>query len=70
MRRKMKIITYAFEVGSLVYAPTYTRPNINFAIGMLRRYQREQMGSLNCYKESLEISSRNQKLYAYMHTFG
>jgi len=32
-------ITYAFVVGSVMYAQTCTRLNISFAIGMLGRYQ-------------------------------
>ncbi|TYJ96195.1 Retrovirus-related Pol polyprotein from transposon TNT 1-94 [Cucumis melo var. makuwa] len=35
----MEIIPYASIVGSLLYAQTYTRPNISFAKGMLGRYQ-------------------------------
>ncbi|XP_057958549.1 secreted RxLR effector protein 161-like [Malania oleifera] len=35
----MKDVPYASVVGSLMYAQTCTRPNISFAVGMLRRYQ-------------------------------
>ena len=34
----MEAISYASIVGSLVYAQICTRPNINFAVGMLGRY--------------------------------
>ena len=37
----MKRIPYASIVGSLVYAQVSTRPNIAFAIGMLKRYQKD-----------------------------
>ncbi|XP_052193739.1 secreted RxLR effector protein 161-like [Diospyros lotus] len=35
----MRNIPYAFAVGSLMYAQTCTRPNINFVVGVLGRYQ-------------------------------
>ena len=35
----MDNIPYASLVGSLMYAQTYTRPDISFAVGMLGRYQ-------------------------------
>jgi hypothetical protein len=35
----MEGIPYASAVGSLMYAQTCTRPDINFAVGMLGRYQ-------------------------------
>ncbi|KAA0054022.1 Endonuclease/exonuclease/phosphatase [Cucumis melo var. makuwa] len=38
-RNQMEIIPYASIVGSLLYALTSTRPDINFAVGMLDRYQ-------------------------------
>lgn len=38
-KERMKSIPYASIVGSLMYALTCTRPNISFAVGMLRRYQ-------------------------------
>ena len=38
-RRTMESIPYALVVGSLMYAQTCTRPDINFAIGMLGQYQ-------------------------------
>ena len=38
-RKQMERIPYASAVGSLMYAQTCTRPNINFAVGMLGRYQ-------------------------------
>ena len=36
---QIKNIPYASEVGSLMYAQVYTRPDIAFAVGMLGRYQ-------------------------------
>ena len=36
---QMKNISYDFAVGSLMYAQVCTRPDIAFAVGMLRRYQ-------------------------------
>ena len=38
-REHMKNIPYTSTVGSLMYAQVYTRPNIAFAVGILRRYQ-------------------------------
>ena len=38
-RKQMKNIHYASDVGSLMYAQAYTRPDIAFVVGMLRRYQ-------------------------------
>ena len=38
-REQMKNIPYAYAVGSLMYAQVCTRPDIAFAVGMLRRYQ-------------------------------
>ena len=38
-RKEMKSIPFASVVRSLMYAQTYTRPDISFAIGMLGRYQ-------------------------------
>ncbi|XP_047267745.1 secreted RxLR effector protein 161-like [Capsicum annuum] len=35
----MKAIPYASIVGSLMYVQICTRPGINFAVGMLGRYQ-------------------------------
>jgi len=35
----MEDIRYASIVGSLMYARTCTRPYINFAVGMLCKYQ-------------------------------
>ena len=38
-RKQMEQIPYAYIVGSLMYAQTCTKPDINFAVGMLGRYQ-------------------------------
>ena len=38
-RKQMENILYASVVGSLMYAQTCTRPDINFTVGMLGRYQ-------------------------------
>ncbi|XP_061346949.1 secreted RxLR effector protein 161-like [Gastrolobium bilobum] len=38
-RKDMESIPYASVVGSLMYALTCSRPDINFAVGMLGRYQ-------------------------------
>lgn len=38
-RREMESIPYSSVVGSLHHAQTCTRPDINFAVGMLGRYQ-------------------------------
>ncbi|XP_068497891.1 secreted RxLR effector protein 161-like [Phaseolus vulgaris] len=38
-RKQMENIPYAFVVGCLMYAQTCTRPDISFAVSMLRRYQ-------------------------------
>ena len=38
-REHMKNIPYASTVGSLMYAQVCTRPDIAFAVGVLRRYQ-------------------------------
>lgn len=35
----MKTDLYASVVGSLMYAQTCTRPDINFVVGMVDRYQ-------------------------------
>lgn len=37
--KKMENIPYASIVGRLMYAQTYTRPDISFVIGMLGKYQ-------------------------------
>jgi len=37
-RKEMEQIPYAYVVGSLMYAQTCTRPDINFVVGMLGRY--------------------------------
>jgi len=37
--KQMEDIPYASVVGSLMYAQTCMRPDINFAVGMLGRYQ-------------------------------
>ena len=36
--KAMESIPYALVVGSLMYVQTCTRPDINFAIGMLGRF--------------------------------
>jgi hypothetical protein len=36
----MKAVSYAYVVGSLIYAQVCTRPNLAFIIGMLGRYQK------------------------------
>jgi hypothetical protein len=36
----MKAVSYAYIVGSLMYAQIFTRPNLAFIIGMLGRYQK------------------------------
>ena len=36
---KMKVVPYAFVVGSLMYAMLCTRPDICFVVGMVIRYQ-------------------------------
>ena len=41
-RNQMNDIPYASIVRSLMYAQTYTRPDISFAVGMLGRYQRNK----------------------------
>jgi len=38
-QQQMKSITYAYAVGSLMYAQVCTRPDIALAVGMLGRYQ-------------------------------
>ena len=38
-REQMKNIPYASTVGSLMYAQVCTRPDIEFVVGMLGRYQ-------------------------------
>jgi len=38
-QKQMENISYASIVGSLMYAQTCTKPNINFAVGMFGRYQ-------------------------------
>jgi len=50
----MKNIPYASVVGSLMYVQVCTRPNIVFAIGMLGKYQSD------------EVPSRDQRLHAYV----
>ena len=35
----MKLVPYAFVVGSLLYAKLCTRPDIHFKVGMVSRYQ-------------------------------
>jgi hypothetical protein len=37
--KQMEGIPYAFALESLMYAQTYTRPDISFAVSMLSRYQ-------------------------------
>jgi len=38
-KEQMKNIPYASAIGSLMYAQVCTRPDIAYAVGMLRRYQ-------------------------------
>ena len=63
-REYMKNISYAFVVGSLMYAQVCTRPGIIFDVGMLWRYQ-SNPGVKSC-KKSDEIPSRDQGLHAYV----
>jgi len=37
-QNQVENIPYASVFGSLMYAQTYTRPDISFAVGMLGRY--------------------------------
>ncbi|XP_061359608.1 secreted RxLR effector protein 161-like [Gastrolobium bilobum] len=39
IKEQMKNIPYASAIGSLMYAQVCTRPDIAFAVGVLRRYQ-------------------------------
>ncbi|RVW58917.1 Retrovirus-related Pol polyprotein from transposon TNT 1-94 [Vitis vinifera] len=68
-REQMKNIPYASAVGSLMYAQVCTRPHIAFAVGMLGRYQ-SNLGKdhWKAAKKVDEISSRNQRLQAYVQT--
>ena len=61
----MERIPYASAVRSLMYAQTCTRPNINFAVGMLGRYQSNP--GMDHWKaaESDEVLEGNKRLYAY-----
>ncbi|XP_070008270.1 secreted RxLR effector protein 161-like [Nicotiana tabacum] len=38
-RKKIESIPYSSIVGNLMFSQTCTRPDISFAVGMLRRYQ-------------------------------
>jgi len=38
-RKQMENISYAYVVGSLMYAQTCMRPDISFAVGIIGRYQ-------------------------------
>ena len=38
-RKRMNDIPYVSIVGSLMYAQTWTRPDISFAVGILGHYQ-------------------------------
>ena len=38
-REHMSWIPYASIVGSIMYATTYTRPDVAYSLGVVRRYQ-------------------------------
>ena len=67
-RKQMEDITYAFVVGSLMYAQTCTRPDINFIVDMLGRYQSNSEVLESC-KESFKIPTRNKESHAYFRKF-
>ena len=60
-------ILYASTVGSLMYAQTCTRPDISFAVGMLRRYQ-SNLG-LDHWKVAKNVMRYLQGTKDYMLTF-
>jgi len=62
----MENILYAYVIGSLMYAQTFLRPNISFAIGMSGKYQSNigLIGSLKSCKESLKMLARDTETNA------
>ena len=38
-REKMSVIPYASAIGSIMYAMPCTRPDVNFAVSLVERYQ-------------------------------
>ncbi|XP_043813696.1 secreted RxLR effector protein 161-like [Manihot esculenta] len=66
-RKKMETIPYASVVGSLMYLQTCTRPDINFAVGMLGRYQSNP--SINHQKVAKKVLRYLQGMKDYMLTY-
>ncbi|XP_050937730.1 secreted RxLR effector protein 161-like [Cucumis melo] len=63
----METIPYASIVGSLLYAQTYTRPDISFAVGMLGRYQSNP--GMNHWKAAKKVLRYLQGTKDYMLTY-
>ncbi|KAL6323845.1 hypothetical protein AAG906_005840 [Vitis piasezkii] len=66
-REQMKKIPYASAVGSLMYAQTCTRPDINFAVGMLGRYQSDP--GFEHWKAAKKVMRYLQGTKDYMLTY-
>ena len=64
---QMKKIPYASAVGSLMYAQTCTRPDINFAVGMLGRYQSDP--GFEHWKDAKKVMRYLQGTKDYMLTY-
>jgi hypothetical protein len=60
-------ISYASAVGSLMYAQTCTRPDINFAVGMLGRYQSNP--EMEHWKAAKKVMRYLQGIKDFMLTF-
>ncbi|WVZ16815.1 hypothetical protein V8G54_009797 [Vigna mungo] len=63
----MESIPYASVVGSLMYAQTCTRPDINFAVGMLGRYQSNP--GMDHWKAAKKVLRYLQGTKEYMLTY-
>ena len=64
---QMKKIPYASTVGSLMYAQTYTRSDISFAVGMLGRYQSDP--GFEHWKAAKKVMRYLQGTKDYMLTY-
>ncbi|XP_052110338.1 secreted RxLR effector protein 161-like [Arachis duranensis] len=66
-QKQMEGIPYASVVGSLMYAQTCTRPDINFAVGMFGRYQKNP--GLDQWKAAKKVLRYLQGTKEHMLTY-
>jgi len=65
--KEMERIPYASIVGSLMYAQTFTRPNISFAVGMFDKYHSNP--GLDHWKAAKKVLRYLQGTKNYMLTY-